>query len=563
MATSERSSKSAAIAQLFRRNISSSAAVIDEEESDSAESLSSDSNNNMEENVQDDSSDSDSSIDEEPPPSRIRLETARGNYDVLIAPSGQEWTSTIPRGGQRPARNILRMKSGITPYATSRLFDENSAFKLFLDEQTIDTIVFETNRYGRKVCSSQWKELTKDEMDAFLGLCILRGVYRAHGESVSELWSAEHGRKIFGETMSLSRFREIQRSLRFDNPETRQSRLRNDKLAAVRLLLDAFATNCQRCFTPGEAGVTVDEQLYPYRGRCRFIQYLPNKPAKYGLKFWVLNDSKTSYCWNIRMYTGKDEARNRDTPLGEFVVLQLSEELKGSGIGITVDNFFCSLSLARALLSRNMTLLGSMRSQRREIPHELRNSSGRELHSSIFVYTTEDKIQLLSYKAKPRKNVLILSSQHDSPTVTDTHNKKPSVINDYNNSKYGTDKMDQLVSSYTVKFKSRRWPVVVFCNVLDIACINAFLLYQESFPTWKERSSDRRRQFLVSLGLSLINVTRNSRSSIEHAPRPTSSSARGRCYMCSRKEDKKQRSVCSSCHRFVCKDHSRCVCCSC
>ena len=71
-------------------------------------------------------------------------------------------------------------------------------------------------------------------------------VYRTHSGSVSELWSEELGRMIFVETMSLSRFREIQRSLRFDNSETRQAHLRNDNLAALRRLLDGSAENCLR-----------------------------------------------------------------------------------------------------------------------------------------------------------------------------------------------------------------------------------------------------------------------------------------------------------------------------
>ena len=41
---------------------------------------------------------------------------------------------------------------------------------------------------------------------------------------------------------------------------------------------------------PGES-VTIDEQLYPYRGQCRYRQFMPSKPAKYGLKFWLLCDN--------------------------------------------------------------------------------------------------------------------------------------------------------------------------------------------------------------------------------------------------------------------------------
>ena len=105
---------------------------------------------------------------------------------------------------------------------------------------------------------------------------ILRGVYRADGEPIEELWSPEHGRPIFRSTMRLYRFRELQRFLRFDNRDMRSGRLVRDKCAAVRLLLDGMVENSQKCYKPGCNGsVTVDEQLYLYRGRCRFVQYIP------------------------------------------------------------------------------------------------------------------------------------------------------------------------------------------------------------------------------------------------------------------------------------------------
>jgi len=59
-----------------------------------------------------------------------------------------------------------------------------------------------------------------------------------------------------------------------------------------------------KSFVPYE-NVTVDEQLVPFRGRCSFTQYMKSKPAKYGLKLWVLCDASTSYALNLQVYTGR------------------------------------------------------------------------------------------------------------------------------------------------------------------------------------------------------------------------------------------------------------------
>ena len=59
-------------------------------------------------------------------------------------------------------------------------------------------------------------------------------------ETLDELWSPETGRAIFMATMTLQRFRQIMRYLRFDDKTTRAVRVANDKLAAIRDIWDMF-----------------------------------------------------------------------------------------------------------------------------------------------------------------------------------------------------------------------------------------------------------------------------------------------------------------------------------
>ena len=197
---------------------------------------------------------------------------------------------------------------------------------------------------------------------------------------------------IFSKTMSVKRFEEIRRALRFGDPTTGNSRLAQDKLAAVHLFLGGFVENSQRCYLHTEC-VTVDEQLYPYRGGCRFIQYMPSKPAKYGLKFWLLADASSYYVLHLQMYTGKNESRTEE--LGMHVVLSLTSHLYGIRRNITCDNFFTSLKLARKLSMERMTLVGTIRSNRREVPKELRKVKQKKLHESTFAYS-EDGTQMVA-----------------------------------------------------------------------------------------------------------------------------------------------------------------------
>jgi len=55
---------------------------------------------------------------------------------------------------------------------------------------------------------------------------------------------------------------------------------------------------------------------------------------------------------------------------------------------------------------------------------------------------------------------------------------EPKTFCNESNSKYGVDVVDQMARKYSVKSASRRWPVHAFFNVLDLAGINAWVLYK-------------------------------------------------------------------------------------
>ncbi len=70
---------------------------------------------------------------------------------------------------------------------------------------------------------------------------------------------------------------------------SRSQRLQTDKLALASEVWRSFIENAILCYKPGE-NVTVDEQLFPTKARCRFTQYIVNKPDKFRIKFWLLAD---------------------------------------------------------------------------------------------------------------------------------------------------------------------------------------------------------------------------------------------------------------------------------
>ena len=75
------------------------------------------------------------------------------------------------------------------------------------------------------------------------------------------------------------------------------------KLYKLRPFLEPLIANFQRCYTLHRE-LSVDDAMIGFKGRLVFIQYLPKKPTKWGMKAYVLADSSTGYVWAWMLYTG-------------------------------------------------------------------------------------------------------------------------------------------------------------------------------------------------------------------------------------------------------------------
>jgi len=100
---------------------------------------------------------------------------------------------------------------------------------------------------------------------------------------------------------------------------------------------------------------------------CNFKQYIPNKPSKYGIKVYVLADSKTFYLVSSNIYT-RTCTHAPGFPVPTKAVLDLFPSVSGTSRNITTDNYYTSIPLVKELKSRNITLVGTMKKNKTCIP---------------------------------------------------------------------------------------------------------------------------------------------------------------------------------------------------
>lgn len=246
-----------------------------------------------------------------------------------------------------------------------------------------------------------------------------------------------------------------------------------------------------------------------------------------------------------------------------------------------MDNFFTSVPLAEKLLEKNLTIVGTLRHNKPDIPPIMKPSKSRPIHSSEFGFN--GNITMVSYVQKKGKAVILLSTMHDDKAVDDSsQKKKPEVIQYYNKTKGGVDTMDQMVSNYTCKRRTRRWPMVLWYNMLDVATLNAYTNFTAQHPYYMGGVNNARRLFIKDLGKELVmphmkrrmegspklqkhiieamgrcGLTKQSTATTQQqeSTRQEGQRKRKRCVICPVSKDRKVSSWCSQCTSPVCKEH--------
>lgn len=263
-------------------------------------------------------------------------------------------------------RNILRQ----TPGPRSDPVDEISAWRLFHTDEIFCLIMRCTNRkisHHNRINDNKVRPFGHDEFMAALAILYRAGVDRDNFSDVQRLFHSVDSRPFYRAAMSVGRFKQFLRFIRFDNILTRGERQSSDRLAAFSDVWKMFMAELPKHYVP-ESDITVDEQLVGYRGHAPGRTYMPSKPRPYGVKIYWATESTSGYALTAIIYTGRGPNEEPVRDLGKKLVLELLKPYYNTGRNVVTDNFFTSYSLAVELLSKNLTLLGTIRKNRREVP---------------------------------------------------------------------------------------------------------------------------------------------------------------------------------------------------
>lgn len=139
-----------------------------------------------------------------------------------------------------------------------------------------------------------------------------------------------------------------------------------------------------------------------------------------------LADAKTSYLFNLYIYTGKgsdgiglsEKEKNLSVPTQSLK--KLCKPIQVSNPNVTADNWFSSVDGVEELEKRKLTYVGTLRKDKRAIglPIEFLPNNERPLQSTLYGF--RQNMTILSFVPKKNSSVYLISSMHNTIETNQT-----------------------------------------------------------------------------------------------------------------------------------------------
>ncbi|KAI8785376.1 piggyBac transposable element-derived protein 4 [Biomphalaria glabrata] len=193
-----------------------------------------------------------------------------------------------------------------------------------------------------------------------------------------------------------------------------------------------MCSNFQKAFYPFEE-IAIDEMVIGFK--CRFgpLQYNPSKPEKHHIKNYGLCDSSTD--------------------------------------------------LLEYLTQKRFYYTGTVNLARKNFPAKLKKQKLRHRETQFYKSVGSIDALCVAWQDKKAKKPCIMVSTKSTNRIINVQQKrsvveKPEMVHDYNMMMNGCDRADQMLSYYSVHSrKSMKWWKKVFFWILEIAQINALIIY--------------------------------------------------------------------------------------
>ncbi|XP_069937583.1 piggyBac transposable element-derived protein 3-like [Cherax quadricarinatus] len=431
-----------------------------------------------------------------PPPKKKKLNKRKKRITMEEYPDEEVLQDDLASQVDTQWKNEDIHNDPLPKYEHEKPVEVRCAYDYFTDfftQDMIDNITFQTNLYARQKDIHTTFQTDSEEMTRFIGILLYMG-YTVQ-PSIEDYWRSASRTIQVAEVMGSKRFRLLRRTIHFNDNTKKKD---NDRFYKIRPLYNGLTKACLK--VPATPKQSVDEVMVAFKGKTagNLRQYIKNKPDKWGFKLFC-RSSEDGIIHDILMYQGNPTFENHHIklsneenklPMSSRIVLVLAASLdQRKTSAVYADNFFSSLPLVKVLRDKyNCRYTGTIRDNRCGKPQlmPVKEMQKNNVARGYFDFQSNDHILLVRWKDNKVVTLvtndvgvypLALIERYDKASKKKDHFECPAIIKNYNANMGGIDKSNMLVHLYKTPMKSKRWYMRLFAYVLDVAVVNAWLLY--------------------------------------------------------------------------------------
>ncbi|XP_051948260.1 piggyBac transposable element-derived protein 2-like [Xyrauchen texanus] len=330
-----------------------------------------------------------------------------------------------------------------------------------LIEDAIENIVTQSNLYASQCDINKPLNITFKEIERFIGIAQYMAVFNFPKTRL--YWSTAARVDCIANTMSVNRWETIKRYLHFSNNENHipAGQPGHDALFKIRPLLTALKKSFNT--VPMHEMLCADEQIVP-----------------------IIH--------NFEVYTGTITRAEGKPDIGASgnIVLKLCSVIPtNQSFKLFFDNWFCSIDLQVQLEKMKIHSVGTVRSSRLPNCTFTEDKTMKKKGRGTFEEkeTKFEGVNLRAVKWHDNRSVHLLSTyaaaypttlvkRWDKKTQKVVEVVRPNIVSIYNKSMGGVDLLDSLIALYRTKVRSKKWYLRLFFHMMDVAMVEAWLLYR-------------------------------------------------------------------------------------
>lgn len=360
-------------------------------------------------------------------------------------------------------------------------------FELFFDDEIFNMIVNETNNYASQ--KNVNLEVSVQEIRCVFGILLLSGFVRRPRRGM--YWEiSDADQNLVRDAIRRDRFELIFSYLHFaDNSHLDQK----DKFTKLRPLINRMNRNFL-LYAP------LEEYYYFDKTMCECFdsdQFLNGKPIRIGYKIWCGTTTQGYLVW-FEPYQEESAVvvgKGLDLGLGGNLVMHFADVLLERGqypYHLCFDSFFTSVKLVSALKKKGVRATGTIRENRTEKCPLMNAEHMRKMKKGYFDFRVEENEEIILCRWRGDGITSLCSNAvgiepagERSLSAADGELRQvawPSIVRLYDECREGVAKMDQIISKYRVRIRSKKWYSILVSYIIDVAMNNAWQLHRACNP---------------------------------------------------------------------------------